>query len=101
VYKSFVFRLEITQATTLHSISKKLVISLVGNRLKNMEIITSVDKVENANGKVLIHCGEGVSRSVTICLAYLIKCKKIALKDAFLQVKRVRSQANPNNGKTF
>jgi protein-tyrosine phosphatase len=45
-----------------------------------------------------VHCGEGVSRSVTLCLAFLVKNKGFSLRDALLHVVKRRRQANPNNG---
>jgi len=46
---------------------------------------------------VLVHCGEGVSRSTTIILAYLLH-EKWTLKNAILHVRSKRSVINPNNG---
>jgi atypical dual specificity phosphatase len=34
---------------------------------------TACDFIQNANGNVLIHCQAGVSRSVALCAAYLIR----------------------------
>ena len=47
--------------------------------------------------KILIHCICGVSRSVTILIAYIIKKYNYNPTDALELVKKHRSIANPNN----
>ena len=49
-------------------------------------------------GKTLVHCVSGVSRSVTICLAYLMKYYNITLRNAFRYVSVRRPIVNPNTG---
>jgi hypothetical protein len=49
-------------------------------------------------GKVLVHCGAGVSRSVSLVLAYLISEHGMPYSDALALVKSKRKCANPNNG---
>ncbi|KOB66952.1 Dual specificity protein phosphatase 18 [Operophtera brumata] len=52
-----------------------------------------------ANGEiVLVHCVAGVSRSVTLCLAYLVKWLKMTLRDAYHHMKQRRPQIRPNTG---
>jgi hypothetical protein len=46
---------------------------------------------------VLVHCHSGMSRSVTICMAYLM-WKGKSLIEAFEMVKSTRQQASPNAG---
>jgi len=53
---------------------------------------------ESKDSKVLIHCGEGVSRSCTLAVAYLMKKYDWSLKKSLLHVRKYRPQANPNNG---
>jgi atypical dual specificity phosphatase len=53
---------------------------------------------ENNDGKTLIHCVAGVSRSVSLILAYLMKYQKMSLKTAFHHVKSIRPQIRPNTG---
>ena len=47
---------------------------------------------------VIVFCGAGISRSVTICAAYLIKKMKIGADDAVGMIQKVRRVARPNNG---
>eukprot|EP00300_Choanocystis_sp_HF-7_P039543 c5866_g1_i1.p1 GENE.c5866_g1_i1~~c5866_g1_i1.p1 ORF type:complete len:337 (-),score=48.04 c5866_g1_i1:21-953(-) len=49
-------------------------------------------------GKILVHCFAGVSRSVTIVIAYLMAAHRMSLKDAWQVVRRGRKVANPNGG---
>ena len=49
--------------------------------------IDFINDVKSRGGKVLVHCKAGVSRSATLCLAYLISCRKMCLNDAYDQVK--------------
>ncbi|KAJ1568797.1 hypothetical protein HK096_005274 [Nowakowskiella sp. JEL0078] len=46
-------------------------------------------------GRCLVHCQAGVSRSVTIVLAYLITQRNMLLDDAFNMILTVRPQAMP------
>lgn len=45
---------------------------------------------------MLVHCQAGISRSATICLAYLMKRKRVRLDEAFEFVRRRRSIISPN-----
>ena len=49
-------------------------------------------------GKVLVHCNAGVSRSSTIIIAYLIKYKSMAYRQALELVRKNRPAAKPNAG---
>ena len=51
-----------------------------------------------AGRRVLVHCMQGVSRSVTIAVAFLMRHRGATLLDALRQVKRVRKYAYPNLG---
>ena len=52
---------------------------------------------ENGN-KILIHCGSGMSRSVTLCLMYMIIEKHYKFSDAYKIMKEKRKIALPNMG---
>uniref|UniRef100_A0A7S3N0E2 Protein-tyrosine-phosphatase n=1 Tax=Strombidium inclinatum TaxID=197538 RepID=A0A7S3N0E2_9SPIT len=65
------------------------------------EFITTAIKdndPEKPQKKVLIHCFAGKSRATTFMLAYMIKIKKINLKDALERIREVRPIAAPNPG---
>lgn len=50
---------------------------------------------ENA---LLVHCRAGISRSVTIATAFVMKHKQLKTKEALAIVKKARFQARPNDG---
>ncbi|XP_063621759.1 dual specificity protein phosphatase 14 [Cydia splendana] len=57
-----------------------------------------INEVVSRGEVVLVHCVAGVSRSVTLCLAYLIKWEKMTLRDAYHHMKIRRPQIRPNTG---
>ena len=57
-----------------------------------------INKALKEKGKVLVHCHAGISRSSTICLAYIIKYKKIGYDKAIKMVREKRSKISPNVG---
>lgn len=57
-----------------------------------------LDYVRRTGGKILVHCEAGISRSPTICMAYLMKTKKLCLEEAFDYIKQRRSLISPNFG---
>ncbi|XP_062925152.1 dual specificity protein phosphatase 4 [Mobula hypostoma] len=61
-----------------------------------MEAIEYIDSVKNVDGRILVHCQAGISRSATICLAYLMMRKRVRLEEAFEFVKQRRSIISPN-----
>ncbi|TMS08073.1 Dual specificity protein phosphatase 4 [Larimichthys crocea] len=61
-----------------------------------LEAIEFIDSVRDSSGRVLVHCQAGISRSATICLAYLMKRKRVRLDEAFEFVRRRRSIISPN-----
>ncbi|XP_030881451.1 dual specificity protein phosphatase 2 [Leptonychotes weddellii] len=60
------------------------------------EAISFIDSVKNSGGRVLVHCQAGISRSATICLAYLIQSRRVRLDEAFDFVKQRRGVISPN-----
>ena len=57
-----------------------------------------IQSVRDAGGCTLVHCVAGVSRSVAMCVAYLMKHEKLSLRAAFDDVKKRRPIARPNIG---
>ena len=47
---------------------------------------------------VLVHCMAGVSRSVTVVLAYLVRYQNMSLNDAYQHVKQRHPESAPNTG---
>ncbi|XP_072410398.1 dual specificity protein phosphatase 2 [Chiloscyllium punctatum] len=60
------------------------------------EAIDFIDSVKGSGGRVLVHCQAGISRSATICLAYLIHTQRLPLEEAFDFVKQRRGVISPN-----
>ncbi|KAM8924513.1 dual specificity protein phosphatase 5 [Pelodytes ibericus] len=60
------------------------------------EAIEFIDTVRRSGGRVLVHCEAGISRSPTICIAYLMKTKRFSLEEAFEYIKQRRNLISPN-----
>ncbi|XP_077378534.1 dual specificity protein phosphatase 2 [Festucalex cinctus] len=58
--------------------------------------IAFIDAVKQSGGRVLVHCQAGISRSATICLAYLMHTRRVRLDEAFDFVKQRRQIISPN-----
>jgi len=50
------------------------------------------------HGSVLVHCASGVSRSVTVCVAFMMIESNFTVGDALRSVRSARKFANPNLG---
>ena len=57
-----------------------------------------IDAAIEGGGKVFVHCHQGVSRSTTMVVAYLMWKRGLNFNDAFAHVKALRAVANPNAG---
>lgn len=55
-----------------------------------------INKTKKNGGNVLIHCLQGISRSSTIVLAYLMKEEKKTFSEAFMDVGKYRQCISPN-----
>lgn len=62
------------------------------------EAAAFIHEIIESTKKVLVHCFAGKSRSTTIMMAYLIKYKKMSVKEALAAIKEKRSQVCPNSG---
>ena len=54
--------------------------------------------LENDSGRCLIHCYQGISRSVTIVCAYLMRYHGMSAESSLALVRETRPCANPNSG---
>ncbi|XP_004640236.1 dual specificity protein phosphatase 18-like isoform X1 [Octodon degus] len=61
-------------------------------------IADRIHSVEMKEGRTLLHCAAGVSRSAALCLAYLMKYHAMSLLDAHTWTKSCRPIIRPNNG---
>lgn len=80
---------------------KYLIVNVIDNENQNLidkfeTAVNFIDKAIQENGKVLIHCVCGVSRSVSITAAYLIYKNKISAEKAIEIIKEKRDVACPN-----
>ena len=57
-----------------------------------------INEAVSSGSGVLVHCQEGISRSVTIVCAYLMLYESMSLADALGLVRSVRMIASPNPG---
>ncbi|KLO13176.1 phosphatases II, partial [Schizopora paradoxa] len=53
---------------------------------------------QQGNGRILVHCKLGISRSSTIVAAYLMRRREMSLRDALRQILQARPQIQPNPG---
>ncbi|CAI8002484.1 Dual specificity protein phosphatase 1 [Geodia barretti] len=60
------------------------------------EAFLFIDGVKASGGRVLVHCHAGVSRSATVCMAYVMKTLNYDLRSAYDFVKSKRSCVSPN-----
>lgn len=57
-----------------------------------------IKSVKEKNGRILVHCNAGVSRSSTVCIGYLMQHKQMDFESAFRLVKLERECIRPNDG---
>jgi len=62
------------------------------------ECADRIHGVRTSGGVALVHCALGISRSVSICLAYLVKYEGRTLRQAYFEVKKKRPIIRPNDG---
>uniref|UniRef100_A0A1A7X9C7 Dual specificity phosphatase 28 n=1 Tax=Iconisemion striatum TaxID=60296 RepID=A0A1A7X9C7_9TELE len=58
----------------------------------------AIQKEANRGGRSLVYCKNGRSRSATICIAYLMKHRRLSLTEAMQRVKTARHVIDPNPG---
>lgn len=64
---------------------------------KLQECFDFIDRYRE-QGSVLVHCASGVSRSVAVCVAYIMRCKSYPFEVSLEIVRQGRVYANPNSG---
>ncbi|XP_043701299.1 protein-tyrosine-phosphatase MKP1-like isoform X2 [Telopea speciosissima] len=62
------------------------------------DVFDYFEDVREQGGRVLVHCCQGVSRSTSLVIAYLMWREGQSFDDAFQFVKQARGIANPNMG---
>ncbi|KAL7210270.1 hypothetical protein ACSBR1_031772 [Camellia fascicularis] len=62
------------------------------------ECFNFIDGAKRMHGGVMVHCFAGISRSVTIVVAYLMKKRGMSLSEALEHVRSKRPMAAPNSG---
>lgn len=62
------------------------------------DVFDYFEDVRERNGRVFVHCCQGVSRSTSLVIAYLMWREGHSFEDAFQQVKAARGVTNPNMG---
>jgi len=62
------------------------------------QCVDHIHSVVEEGGNILVHCVAGVSRSASVCIAYLIKYQRMTLHAAFKHVSSRRSCICPNLG---
>ena len=80
-----------------------LTLNIRDNVSENIECIfykciNYIDEAKEKNGRILIHCYKGVSRSVSVLISYLMYLYKWTYDKAFDFVQLKRPIANPNIG---
>jgi protein-tyrosine phosphatase len=55
-----------------------------------------IEEARQSNGRVLIHCACGISRSTTLCCAYLIKHHSMSVEQALTHLRTRRHIVQPN-----
>ncbi|CAL8277480.1 unnamed protein product [Gadus morhua 'NCC'] len=55
-----------------------------------------IERAKASNGRVLVHCLAGISRSATIAIAYIMKRMDMSLDEAYRFVKEKRPTISPN-----
>ncbi|XP_050372971.1 protein-tyrosine-phosphatase MKP1-like isoform X2 [Argentina anserina] len=62
------------------------------------DVFDYFEDVRKQNGRVFVHCCQGVSRSTSLVIAYLMWREGQSFQDAFQYVKAARGVTNPNMG---
>ena len=63
-------------------------------------VIRAIEAARRAGGAALLHCHQGVSRSATFAIAYLMWAAEMPFKEAYAYARAVRPIVSPNAGFT-
>lgn len=76
---------------------------ILSDKVMGRAIAFIQDSMSDPDSRILVHCASGISRSVSMVLAYLISEHKdiTNVDDALAFVRKNRPQANPNLGFRF
>lgn len=62
------------------------------------QAVRIINVVRSENRRILVHCNAGVSRSASICIAYVMLAEGLEFSEAFAMVKSKRACIQPNLG---
>ncbi|VBB18101.1 hypothetical protein YASMINEVIRUS_564 [Yasminevirus sp. GU-2018] len=63
------------------------------------EVIRWMDEIlKDESNKILVHCFQGVSRSASFVIGYLMRLEKLSYEDALVRVRAIRKVVEPNEG---
>ena len=82
------FYLSVTTYTLTHCVTNLITVL----------IHCSLENARKKNGRVLVHCVAGISRSVTVTMSYIMQEMAYSLNEAFDYVKQRKSDISPNFG---
>jgi len=68
------------------------------NIIQHFEKVIQFIEEGRQKGGILVHCQAGVSRSVSLVIAYIMYTKKLSLQSSLELVKSKRNVASPNSG---
>lgn len=66
--------------------------------IEYLSLFLPTDEIKTKGGRVFVHCHAGISRSATVCIAYLMQHKKVSMTDAYKYVQSRRPIISPNLG---
>jgi protein-tyrosine phosphatase len=70
----------------------------IGHFMDKLLPILAVTFMENPESRILFHCRAGISRSVSMAIAFMLETTHDSLHEALEQVQKVRPIASPNVG---
>merc|ERR1711939_417075 len=62
------------------------------------EGVSFISRALEGGGSILVHCHRGISRSITITMAWMVQELQLPSEEAFAKIKHARRCADPNLG---